>query len=323
MWGIHPQLMPAAIGAVVGFPVLLAWAYSLVRQRRKIAPTRLWLCSGALALCGLSYAVNCDAWLIEPSTLVVRRVEIASPHWHGAPLTMAVVSDTHVSSPHVSAARVRRIVARVNALHPEIVLLLGDYAGGHEPEAQRSGPERSEVLAGVAAFAALRAPLGTIAVIGNHDSWYGRQTMADALKEAGVTVLWNENAAVARGHDGFIIAGLADADTGAPSFARSREGALPDADTIVISHSPDPFAQAPNDIALMLAGHTHCGQVTLPLIGRPIVPSRYGQRYACGRIDENGRILFVTAGVGTSILPLRFLNPPEIVLVRLRAARRS
>jgi len=116
-----------------------------------------------------------------------------------------------------------------------------------------------------------------------------------------------------------VIAGIADDDTGTPDF----ESALADAppiDSIVISHSPDPFPDMPQAPALMLAGHTHCGQVSVPFLGRPITPTRSGQRYACGRTDEGGRILYTTAGIGTSLLPVRFRNPPEIVLLTLHGS---
>lgn len=93
-------------------------------------------------------------------------------------------------------------------------------------------------------------------------------------------------------------------------------------DTIVISHSPDPFADMPHGAALMLAAHSHCGQVTIPFVGRPIVPL-HNKRYACHLVEENGNVLYVTGGIGTSIVPVRFLNPPEIVLVTLRSTGAS
>jgi predicted MPP superfamily phosphohydrolase len=116
-----------------------------------------------------------------------------------------------------------------------------------------------------------------------------------------------------------VIAGLADAETGDPDFVAALDGAPPDADTIVLSHSPDPFADMPHGPALMLASHSHCGQITIPLVGRPVTPLRY-PRYACHLIEENGNRMYVTAGIGTSILPVRFLNPPEIVLITIRSA---
>ena len=80
------------------------------------------------------------------------------------------------------------------------------------------------------------------------------------------------------------------------------------------------FPEIPDRVALTIAGHTHGGQVYLPLLGRPLVPSRYGQRYAAGQHVENGRHLFVSTGLGTSILPVRFLVPPEISVLTIRSS---
>jgi predicted MPP superfamily phosphohydrolase len=287
-----------------------------------LSPRRRWIWLVAIAVFETAYWVNIYAWFVEPNQLIVRRVEIVSEDWHGAPLTIAAIGDTHVGSPHVDAARMGRIVQRVNELHPELVVLLGDYVGGHAPARARSPAENQEILGGVGTLAALVARYGKVAVIGNHDSWYDRQAITTALQEAGAAALWNRNIVIRRSGGAVVIAGLADFDTGAPDFAAALDGAPEGADTIILSHSPDPFAQMPRGPALMLAGHTHCGQVTIPLVGRPFTPQR-NPRYACHLIEENGRRMYVTAGIGTSKLPVRFLNPPEIVLITIRPAARS
>ncbi|MGE0596873.1 MAG: metallophosphoesterase [Hyphomonadaceae bacterium] len=315
----HPHLWPAIIGAGVGL-ALIIWASLWVARRwRTLSPRMRWALVVALGLFELLYWASVYAWLIEPRTLTVRRVEIVSTQWRGEPLSIGLIGDTHVPGPHMSAARMERIVARMNALRPDLVVLLGDYAGGHAAEAERAPLEQSEVLGGVATFAMLDAPLGVVAAIGNHDSWYGRARIAQALEEAGVAALWNRHVLVGREGGDIVIAGIADAWTGEPDFTAALDGAPSGADTIVISHSPDPFAEMPAAPALMLAAHSHCGQVTIPLIGRPILPLEH-RRYACHRVEENGRVMYVTGGVGTSILPVRFLNPPEIVLLTIRAA---
>ena len=96
---------------------------------------------------------------------------------------------------------------------------------------------------------------------------------------------------------------------------------IPDDDPILLlTHSPDVFPDIPARVSLTLAGHTHGGQVNLPLVGRPIVPSKYGQRYAAGHIIEQGRHLFVSTGVGTSIIPVRFRVPPEIQILTVSSS---
>ena len=88
---------------------------------------------------------------------------------------------------------------------------------------------------------------------------------------------------------------------------------------VLLSHSPDPFPNLPRGFGLMLAGHTHCGQLRYPWGGSPATMSRYGQRYACGLVRQNGNVLVTTAGLGTSVLPFRFGTRPEIWLIELRA----
>ncbi len=140
------------------------------------------------------------------------------------------------------------------------------------------------------------------------------------MENAGVAALWNRHSVVRRtGGEPLVIAGLADDTTGEPDFTAALDSAPDGANTIVISHSPDPFAEMPRGPALMIAGHGHCGQVTIPFVGRPILPLR-NRNYGCGLIEERGERMYVTAGIGTSILPVRFLNPPEIVLITLRSA---
>jgi len=200
-------------------------------------------------------------------------------------------------------------------------VMLGDYVYGHAPEAQRSPAENQEIVGGIATMAAVNARYGVVAVIGNHDAWYGRETITTALQSAGAAALWNRNVAIHRLGGEIVVAGLVDAWTGHPDFAETLDGAPAGADTVVLSHNPDLFARMPAGPALMLAAHTHCGQVTIPFLGRPFLPIHH-KEFACGRVDRNGQTLFVTAGIGTSMVPARFLNPPEIALITIRAARR-
>jgi hypothetical protein len=219
----------------------------------------------------------------------------------------------------MNVARVRRLVARANALEPDLILLLGDYVGDNSPGA----PLRDEaaVLEGLAALGHLRARLGVFAVIGNHDNWWDGAQVRAALKAAGVTPLVNASR-VLRPDDPFVIVGLDDHDTGEPDYAEATgqlSASAEPASRIVFMHAPDAFPDVPAGPALTIAAHTHCGQVSVPFLGRPIVPSVHGQRYACGRIEEAGRQLFVTGGVATSVLPVRFLNPPEIAFLTIAA----
>lgn len=173
------------------------------------------------------------------------------------------------------------------------------------------------MLEGLAVLGALDAPLGVYAVIGNHDAWWDEARVRTALERGNIRVLKNQSVRIQREGAPLNIVGLADYDTGEPDYLAATMEGEQGADAIAVMHSPDAFGEIPVGVALSLAGHTHCGQVTVPFVGRPIVPSVYGERYACGLVTEHGRQLFVTGGVGTSVAPLRFLNPPEIALLTI------
>jgi uncharacterized protein len=116
------------------------------------------------------------------------------------------------------------------------------------------------------------------------------------------------------------FAGLADLDARRPDVAGTL-ARVPSGDPVVVlTHRPDVFPDVPARVALTLAGHTHGGQVRLPLLGALVVPSKFGSRYAAGLIEEQGRRLFVTSGIGTSTVPVRLGVPPEIAEITLTAS---
>ncbi len=310
-------LVLAWIGVVLG-PV-----YCALLIRRLLRARRIIFASGLGLIAALGWGLGVWAFLIEPATLTVRHVTVESAQWRGPPLRIGVISDTHVGAPHTDVARVERLVERMNAERPGIVVLLGDYAGGHEPAARRARPEQSEILRGVEAFQGLAAPLGVHAVLGNHDSWYDDAAISAALVRSGARVLDNRAERIARTGGAFWIAGLADMESPRepPRVSATLRQITDGAPVIVLTHWPDPFVDVPDRVALTLAGHSHCGQVNLPVFGRLVHASRLSGRWACGLYDEGGRKLFVTGGVGVSILPVRFRAPPEIVVVTLRAAK--
>ena len=164
---------------------------------------------------------------------------------------------------------------------------------------------------------ALRAPLGVYAVLGNHDWWFDGGRVARALGGAGLKVLENEAVKVESSGRAFWLGGVADLWTRRPDVPGTLRQVTSDDPVVLFTHNPDIFPDVPARVSLTVAGHTHGGQVNLPLVGRPVVPSRFGQRYAMGHVVEGGRHLFVSGGVGTSIIPVRFRVPPEIVILKL------
>lgn len=250
--------------------------------------------------------------------LVVRRPELALPHWPAAldGLRLALVSDLHAGGPQVQPEHVAAVVERTVAEQADLIAVLGDVIDVRV----RGGTFVAPDALG-RALRALRAPLGVFAVMGNHD-WHSGEGLGvlRALREAGMTVLENTAQALAARGTTLHVAGVADAHTRLPDvYAALRD--LPAGEPVLLlSHNPDVFPQVPPRVSLTVSGHTHGGQVDLPLIRRVMIPSRFGDRYAHGHKVEGGRHLYVTSGVGTSRWPIRLRRPPEIAVLTLRAA---
>jgi predicted MPP superfamily phosphohydrolase len=249
---------------------------------------------------------------IEPRRLVTVRDTLALPRWPAAAdgLRVGVLSDPHAGAPHAGPAAIARAVERLNAEHPDAIFLLGDFIDAHPLWGGRIPPEQI-----ARELSRLHAPLGAFAVLGNHDWKQAGHRMWTALERAGVEVL--ENRATAAGD--VFVAGLADLRLRRPDLPSALAGVPAGAPVILLAHDPDVFPFVPDRVALTLSGHTHGGQVAIPWLRRPAIPSRYGERYARGHIIEEGRHLYVTSGLGTSGLPVRLLAPPEVVVLELSA----
>lgn len=248
---------------------------------------------------------------------VVREAEVRLRDWPAGepPVRAVLISDLHVAGPDMPPSRLAQIVEQIGALRPDLVLIAGDLVSD-----KRVATRTYSLTEAVAPLRALRPRLGTFAVLGNHDHWRNAPEARSALQRIGVRALDNEAARAGP----VVIGGLDDAYTGQddlPSTAAAmrRAGGV----RVLLSHSPDPFPAVPPDIPLMFAGHTHCGQIRLPLVGAVSYMSEHGERYACGRIEEAGKTLFVSAGLGTSILPLRLMARPDLWVVTIGPERRA
>ncbi|HKE05692.1 MAG TPA: metallophosphoesterase [Blastocatellia bacterium] len=264
-------------------------------------------------LCGLAL-LALWGFVIEPSSLVLRETRITLPSCPEGlrGMRIAVISDLHAGSPYVTIDKINRIVETTNAAQPDLILMPGDFViqgvlGGSFME--------PEVIA--SALKGLRARFGVFATLGNHDWWYNASRVKESLETAGILVIENDSAMVERNGDAIWIAGIGDKWEGSPDIASALARVDNSGPVIAFTHNPDIFPSIPAKVALTIAGHTHGGQVALPIIGRPIVPSEFGERYATGHIVEGEKHLFVASGIGTSILPVRFRVPPEISLLTI------
>lgn len=252
--------------------------------------------------------------LIEPNRLVIYREVITIANWpkEHHDLKIAVLSDIHVGSWGVDDEKLRLIVERTNQLQPDLIVILGDFVTGTGTFRQRVEPE---VFAPV--LKELRAPLGVHSVLGNHDWWGDAPRLRRALEANGIKVLDDEVFEVPTRGSAVWLVGLADLWTRPqriePTIAKVPAG-VP---IIALTHNPDIFPRLPQRVPLLLAGHTHAAQIMFPFIGPIVEPSRNG--YVRGHYYENNHHLFITSGIGNSIIPLRFGAPPEIVLLTVRS----
>lgn len=264
----------------------------------------------------------------------VTRYRLSPPDWpSGLRLKVAVIADVHACEPFMTAERIAGIAEQANALAPDLTVLLGDYVTDHRFQRGRVPDEAWSRALGI-----LRAPLGVHAILGNHDWWVdagaqqarkGPVRGARALEKAGIPVYDNAVVRLKKGDRTFWLAGLGDQlafvnrgmpkryrFTGVDDLSGTLAKVTDDAPIILLAHEPDIFPIVPSRVAVTLSGHTHGGQVRL-LGYSPVVPSRFGNRFAYGHVIEDGQHLIVSGGLGCSIMPVRLGLPPEIVLVEL------
>ncbi|MEW5818794.1 MAG: metallophosphoesterase [Cyanobacteriota bacterium] len=248
--------------------------------------------------------------------LVINKVNLKIPQWHKEheDFKIVVLADVHAGSPFIDDSKLEKIVELVNKQKPDLILLLGDdvihgVKGGKFIEPQITA----------AYYSKLKSKYGIISVLGNHDWWYNGKKVRKALINNNIDVLENDYRIISHNNKSFIVAGLADLDTQNPPVKEFINSITTSNPVILLSHNPDIFPEVTEKISLTLAGHTHGGQVIIPFYGSKVVPSKYGNRYARGHIVEEGKHLFVSSGIGTSILPIRFNCPPEIVVLTLES----
>lgn len=289
--------------------------------------SRRGLILGGFGLTGLlgagttTYAAGVAAF-----DLRVAEYRLAPPGWPaGRRLSIAVISDLHAGGPNMGIERVRRVVDAANALAADLVVLLGDYFATHYFVTEHVPHE-----AWAAELARLEASLGVWAILGNHDWWFDTDINGNGVRRAlaAVRIPVLENQAVRLGPEGsrFWLAGIGDQIAirlghgryrGVDDLAGTLRQVRGEEPVILVAHEPDIFPKVPPRVALTLAGHTHGGQIRIPLIWPWLVPSKFGARFAYGHVVEEGRHLVVSGGLGTSVLPARLGVPPEIVRITL------
>jgi predicted MPP superfamily phosphohydrolase len=261
--------------------------------------------------------------LLEPAQLRVTRRTFAirdlPPSLQG--LRLVQVSDIH-HGPWLSVDRVREVVRRTNALQPDLILLTGDYV--------YESPRYIEPA--IAELSELKAKIGIVGVLGNHDWWDRGVPMKNAFARNGLPLIDNMRLILTPGrslvreaNEGLCLAGVGDLWEDVPDYQAALSHLPSKMPRLLLAHNPDAaedpkFLAGKHRVDLMISGHTHGGQVWIPGIGTPIVPSRFGQKYAAGLVQGPGCPVFISRGIGMSGLPIRFCVPPEIVVMELKRA---
>jgi len=312
-------VLAAALTGLAGWGLLqVAWRWRArpdPGRRRALGRIALWSAGAA--------GTGIGAWgmWLEPALLQVRRYTLPIrdlPPWAEG-LRVVHLSDTH-HGPYVSLPYLQRAMARANALQADLVVLTGDYV--HRTP--------KSIVPGIAVLADLRARLGVYAVLGNHDHWEGPEDCRAALRRAGIRLLDRdhvffgpEGPRTEPGAEALCLAGFGDLWEDEHDPAEALVGVPAETPRLVLSHHPDYAEKIPAALRvdLLLAGHTHGGQVRVPGRGTPVVPSAFGQKYAGGLCQGPRCPVLVSRGVGMAYLPVRIGVPPEIVLLTLTRAQ--
>jgi len=273
----------------------------------------------AAAALGPLYAVQIEPHWIEVNDVYLRLPGLPAPL---DDLTVAQLSDLH-RGPCVTAEDVRRSVVLTNRLQADLVALTGDFVHRSAHFSESCAQE----------LAALRAPYGVYAVLGNHDVWTDADEVVGNLADVGISVLRDDKLRLSIEGAGLWLVGIEDTGYTGGTFgdfraawqgAADRMGTLldsvpPEEARLLLVHNPDFTEMLPDGrIDMALCGHTHGGQVRLPFFGPPLVPSCFGQRYAAGLVDGPHTRVYVNRGIGLISPAVRFNCRPEITVLHLR-----
>jgi predicted MPP superfamily phosphohydrolase len=266
----------------------------------------------SLGLLGLGTATAAYGFY-EASALRISRTTIQLPHLPEAfaGKTIAVLTDLH-HGPYVRLSFIEAAVATTNALQPDMVALVGDFAHKGKDIHEQLGPCLNAV-------AKLTAPLGVFAVPGNHDMAQRGQIYREAVALTPLVDVTNRAERLTRDGQHLWLAGVDDLWYGNPNQEQALQPIPPNAAVIMLCHNPDFVETNPDPrVGLVLCGHTHGGQAYLPILGSPWMPTRYGDKYRHGLVQAEQSQVFVSRGVGEAGMPIRLNCPPEINVLTLQ-----
>jgi predicted MPP superfamily phosphohydrolase len=266
--------------------------------------------------------IAADSILLEPNRPRIVRQDVFLARWPGHldGFTIALLSDFHYD-PYFSVHPLHAAIGMVNGLRPDLIVLTGDFVSlpffsKNDEKAARAADPCAQLLR------QMRAPHGLWAVMGNHDYFSDPDYITSVLRADGIQVLQNESAAIEANGGRFWLAGVGDVLGEAADLNAALRNVAAGEATVLLAHEPD-YADhvAKFPIDLQLSGHSHGGQVRFPFV-RPLYLPEMARKYIQGLYQIGPLTLYTNAGLGTVLLPLRFLCPPEITLLTVRHSPR-
>lgn len=306
------------MGQIGAFDRLLDWRVGITR-RTFLRNTSAVIAGAALPLAGY-------AEFIEPRHLTIGRLEVPIPNLPKSfdGFRIAQLSDFHYM-PYTRKAEIDAAVDLATSLRPDLIVLTGDFVTStDEPGKLRiTDPVFSHVAVCAALLSRLKAPHGVFACAGNHDALIGTTYVQGALADVGIPLLRNESRPIERDGGRIWLAGLDDAEFDHPDFLRTLSRVPKDEVAVLMAHEPDIADESSRyPFALQLSGHSHGGQIRLPIVGSLYLPD-LAKKYPYGYYQIGGLHLYTNRGIGEILLPYRFNAPPEVTLVTLRRAPES
>lgn len=290
---------------------------SFSEEKRRYS-RRHFIKRAAVGLLGLFVSVpaGCSyARWIEPKWLDIVKLELTFPRlpaaWDG--LKIALFSDLHLGF-HLYADDMIRLTEAIHRQKPDLICFGGDFFD--------YSVHPYDVVLDAEPLTQLSAPYGKFAVLGNHDYVQSVKGASEVIEAAGFKLLRNEAVSLEQGQSRIWIAGVEDAMKGDPDAAKAFEATPDNEFKLLLSHCPDyADTSAKHGADLQLSGHSHGGQIRIPLVGHVVTPPQ-ARKYVIGRynIMEGSTQLYVNRGIGVSQLPLRFACRPELTLLTLRRA---
>jgi len=263
-------------------------------------------------------ALGVDATVLEPNRPRVVRKDIRLRRWPERleGFTVAILSDFHFD-PYFSVHPIEASIGIVNGLNPDLIVLTGDFVSipelyGNEEKAASAAEPCADLLR------QMHATHGLWAVMGNHDYYTNPWQVTSALQARGIKVLANQSSPIERDGARFWLAGVNDVVSGTADLDETLHVVPENEATILLAHEPDYADEvARHRVDLQLSGHSHGGQVRLPLVP-PLFLPKLGKKYVWGLYQIGPLTLYTNPGIGTVVLPIRLNCPPEVTLLTLR-----